>query len=32
MQTLGAGWGRSAKRAHGKDVQDLVSFGMDFDV
>lgn len=32
MQTLGAGRGRSARRAHGEDVQDLVSFGTDFGV
>lgn len=32
MQTLGADRGRSARRAHGEDVQGLVSYGMDFGV
>lgn len=32
MQILGGGRGKSARRAHGEDVQDLVSFGMDFGV
>lgn len=32
MQTLGAGGGRSARRAHEEVVQDLMSFRIDFGV